>query len=297
MKAGEIDVMHTDNGENIKTFKSDPKFQYIAEDDFGETFYVLLNVGQEGSPLQDQDVRCGLTAATDAKTLAEVTGAGQFPVANGLFSPGQQGYLDNPGNQTYDPAKAKELIGRWSAAHGGQKPHIVYSTVTDATALQAAQLIQQWWNDAGAEVDIVQIEQSKLITNALLGDPQFMAFGWRNHSGYVLDNQYVWWHSSLALPPGQLAINFGRLRDPVIDQMLDDARTNPDAAKVTTDAEAVNREFAKECWAIPTAWVVWGIVSKPAVHGLQEATFPGGAAGTLRNSFGTFWLQNAWIGS
>jgi len=296
MATGQFDLMHTKNGDTIKRFKSDPKFVFDAQTDYSETNYILFNVGQDGSPLQDQDLRCGLVAATDAQTLIDTTGAGQFPLANGLFSPGQQGHLDDSGNQTYDPAKAKELIGQWSAAHGGAKPHIVFSTITDSTALQTAQLLQQWWQAAGAQVDIIQLDQSKLITNALLGDPQFMAFGWRNHAGYVLDNQYIWWHSSQALPPGQLALNFGRLKDPVIDQLLDDAHTSPDPAKGEADAEAVNREFAKQCWAIPVSWQVWGIVSKPTVHGLQDATFPGGAAGHLRGSYGTYWLQNAWVG-
>ncbi|HEY1278543.1 MAG TPA: ABC transporter substrate-binding protein [Acidimicrobiales bacterium] len=295
MATGEFDLMHTKNGDNIKRFKTDSKVDFEAQTDFVETNYILFNVGQEGSPLQDQQVRCGLAAATDAQTLIDTVGAGQFPLANGLFSPGQQGHLDDNGNQKYDPAKAKELIGAWSAAHGGQKPHIVFSTTTDSTALQTAQLLQQWWQAAGAEVDIVQLDQSKLITNALLGDPQFMAFGWRNHNGYVLDNQYFWWHSSQALPPGQLALNFGRLKDPVIDQLLDDAHTNLDLTKGETDGEAVNRQFAKECWVIPISWQVWGLVSKPTVHGLDQATFPGGT-GTLRNSFGTFWLQNVWVG-
>jgi peptide/nickel transport system substrate-binding protein len=295
MATGEFDLMHTKNGDNIKRFKSDSKVTFEAQTDFVETNYILFNVGQEGSPLQDQQVRCGLAAATDAQTLIDTVGAGQFPLANGVFSPGQQGHLDDTGNQKYDPAKAKELIGAWSAAHGGQKPHIVFSTITDSTALQTAQLVQQWWQAAGADVEIVQLDQSKLITNAVLGDPQFMAFGWRQHNGYVVDNQYVFWHSSMALPPGQLALNFGRLKDPVIDGALDDAHVTPDPAKGEADAEAVNRQFAKECWNIPVSWQVWGLVSKPTVHGLDEATFPGGT-GTLRNSFGTFWLQNVWLG-
>jgi peptide/nickel transport system substrate-binding protein len=294
MATGEFDVMHTKNGDNIKRFKSDSKVTFEAQTDFVETNYILFDVGQEGSPLQDQQVRCGLAAATDAQTLIDTVGAGQFPLANGVFSPGQQGHLDDTGNQKYDPAKAKELIGAWSAAHGGQKPHIVFSTITDSTALQTAQLLQQWWQAAGADVEIVQLDQSKLITNAVLGDPQFMAFAWRQHNGYVVDNQYVFWHSSMALPPGQLALNFGRLKDPVIDAALDDAHVTPDPAKGEADAEAVNRQFAKECWNIPISWQVWGLVSKPTVHGLDGATFPGGT-GTLRNSFGTFWLQNVWL--
>ena len=95
-----------------------------------------MNVGQDGSPLADQNVRCGLTAATDTKTLGDAIYAGQFPVANGPFSPGQQGYLDDNGNQKYDPAKAKELIGDVDDGPRWQKPHIILSTTIDATTQQ-----------------------------------------------------------------------------------------------------------------------------------------------------------------
>jgi ABC-type transport system substrate-binding protein len=298
MKSGQLDVMQDDNGQNVKTFKDNKNFNFVEQSQLGETFYVLLNVGQAGSPLQDQNVRCGLTAATDSKTLIDATEAGQLQVANGPFSPGEQGYLQNNGAQTYDPAKAKQLIKTWSDAHGGQKPKILFTSIPDATALQQAQLFQQWWNDAGADVQILQLEQSKLITNALLGDPQFMAFDWRNHAGIVLDNQYIWWNSANAQPPGQLALNFGRLNDPIINQLQNDARSNPDPAKVTADAEAVNREFAKQCWIIPWAWVIWGITSKPTVQGIGTTTFPAGQTGTVKDGAGfpgQVWFDNVWL--
>jgi peptide/nickel transport system substrate-binding protein len=299
LKSGQLDVLVDDNGQNIKTFRTDKSFNYTEQNQHGETAYVLLHAGQPDSPLGDQDVRCGLTAATDVKTIIEATQAGAFQQANGPFSPGQQGHLDSTGNQGYDPAKAKELIGKWSAAHGGQKPKVSIGATNDATTLQIAQLLQQWWNEAGADASIQQIEQSKYITTALLGDPSFQAFLWRNHAGFVFDNQYIWWNSVNAQPQGQVALNFGRVRDPVLDQLLDDAHTNPDLAAGTKDAEQANQEFAKQCWLIPEWWVAWGIVSKPAVQGIGTATFPGGT-GTLYDgqSFpGQVWWQNVYVKS
>jgi ABC-type transport system substrate-binding protein len=299
MKSGQLDVLVDDNGQNIVTFRKDKSFNYTEQKEHGETVYILLHAGQPDSPLGDQDVRCGLTAATDVKTLLEATAAGAFPQANGPFSPGQEGHLDDTDNQKYDPAKAKELIGKWLAAHGGQKPKVSIGATNDATTLQVAQLLQQWWNDAGADTSIQQIEQSKYITTALLGDPSFQAFQWRNHAGFFLDNQYIWWHSGNAQPEGQVALNFGRVRDPVLDQLLDDAHTNPDLAASKKDAEDVNREFAKQCWLIPQWWVAWGIVSKPNVQGIGAATFPGGT-GKLYDgqSFpGQIWWQQVFLKS
>ena len=84
--------------------------------------------------------------------------------------------------------------------------------------------------EAGVDtVSIDQIDQGNYIVTALLGN--FQAFQWRNHSGVDLDEQYIWWHSSTALPVGQLALNFGRIKDPVIDQALDANRGETDPAK------------------------------------------------------------------
>jgi ABC-type transport system substrate-binding protein len=297
-KAGQLDVNVTTNGQSIKEYQSDKSINYTEQKEHGETVYILLHVGQDGSPLQDQDVRCGLTAATDSKTIIEATQAGVPKVANGPFSPGQQGYLDTPGNQTYDPAKAKQLISQWSAAHGGQKPKFSLSTTPDATSLQIVQVLQQAWNDAGADVSINQIEQSKYITTALLGDPSFQAFEWRNHAGFVLDNQNVWWNSDFAQPEGQVALNFGRMKDPVIDQALNDAHSNPDAPASKADAEAVNKEFAKQCWLIPLYWLAWGIASKSNVQGIGAGTYPPPQTGTLYDGQtfpGQIWWQQVWL--
>ncbi len=297
LKAGDIDMMQTDDGLSIKKLRTDKSLSMVEQSQYGETFYIMLNVGQAGSPLQDQGFRCGLTAAIDTKVISQAIDGGILPIANGPFSPGQIGHLDNSGNQQYDPAKAKQLIAAYTAAHGGQKPKIIYSTINDQQSLRLAELVQQFWSAAGVDVQIVQMDQSKLITNALLGDPQFNAFGWRNHAGLSLDNQYFWWSSQNAQPPGQLALNFGRLKDPVIDQLLAKNRSEPDPAKREQYADQVNQEFAKQCWIIPTRWVIWGIPGKPSIQGIGQSTFPGGK-GLLADGAGfpgQVWFNSIWV--
>jgi ABC-type transport system substrate-binding protein len=295
LKSGELDMMTTDNGENIAEFKDNDDFQFLDWTENAELGHILLHAGQEGSPLADQRVRCGLAAAVDPEVIANQVHRGSFPIANGPFSPGQQGYLEDNGWTGYDADKAKQLIAEYTAEHG--QPTVNYSTTTDSTELRTAQLIQQWWQDAGVKVEVKQVEQQKLILDALLGDPGFNAFGWRNHQGFILDNQYVWWHSSTALPPGQPALNFGRMKDPAIDQALDASRGEPDEAKNIEYAETVNRQFVEECWMIPIYWQVWGIVSTPSVQGLRDSTFPDGET-LLRPGIrtpGTEYFYETWL--
>ena len=85
--------------------------------------------------------------------------------------------------------------------------------------------------------------RATFILTAALGN--FQTFQWRNHSGFDLDNQYIWWHSSSAAPAGELALNFGRIEDPRIDELLDPNRAETDPAKKQEYAEEVNRTSAR----------------------------------------------------
>ena len=105
-------------------------------------------------------------------------------------------------------------------------------------------------------MQITQIEQAKYILTALQGT--FQAFQWRNHGGYDLDSQYIWWTADNALPPPQLALNFGRIKDPVIDKALADNRGATDPAQKKADAETVNKEFGTQCYNLWGSWEVWG---------------------------------------
>jgi hypothetical protein len=81
--------------------------------------------------------------------------------------------------------------------------------------------------------------------------------------------------------------------------LLTDARTNPDPNAGKKDGEEANRLFAKECWVIPTAWTIWGMVAKPELQGLGTTTFPRGEPGTLLDGVtpfpGQVFFTNAWL--
>jgi ABC-type transport system substrate-binding protein len=140
------------------------------------------------------------------------------------------------------------------------------------------------------------IPQDQIITNALFGAENFFIYGWRNHAGLTVDQQNFWWNSASAAPEGQLALNFGRLRDATIDADLAVARSDPDEAKRTAAAEDINRTMAKNCYQIPTTWTLWGTPHKDTVQGLGSTPLPDG--GTFRDGAGfsgQFWMTAMWV--
>jgi peptide/nickel transport system substrate-binding protein len=285
LEAGDVDMLATSDGDVIADLREQAEdFPMVEQSEYTETDYTMLRLNKPG-PLQDQRIRCAIDAAIDDVALIEVIGGGILTPANGPFSPGQDGYLEDTGNPGYDPDLARSLVEEY-VAEGNPAPSFLYSTITSTNALAEAQFKQEAWAEVGINVEVVQVEQSKLITNALFGDPAFDAFGWRNHAGRFVDTQYFWWHSSAALPDGQIALNFGRLQDPEIDAMLEQQRTEPDEEARTQIAQDINRRFAEQCWLSPDSWTLWGVASRPEIQGIGQSPIPDATEGVFNRDGG-----------
>ena len=293
--SGTIDMLHSANGQTIADAREATDYNLTEITNNGETAYTLLHVTQEGSPLQDQRVRCALAYATDESALIQAIGAGVNQQASGPFSPTQVGYLEDTGfPMQQDMAKAQELIAAYKAENPGPLSISLAST-TDQTNAIIAQQQQQWWLEAGFdEVTIDQIDQASYILTAGLGN--FQVFQWRNHGGFDLDQQYYWWHSSSSKPVGELALNFGRIRDPQLDALLDENRGSTDPERKKEIAEEVNRLFAEQCYNIWGSYSVWGIIYKPNVSAPTAFELPDGTSSVFGAGFsGTFPMMNLWI--
>ncbi len=274
LRSGDLNLMHTSDGTVIGPLADRGDFGYINQDQYSETNYILMNLTQP--KLQSREVRCALLQAIDPEDYHQVVNEGYGVISNGPFTPGQEGYLADNGRLPYDPEAAAAAIAAWEAENG---PLVInYSTTPTVTNLRAAQYLFDVWGEVGVEVNIDQIEQSTLITNALLGLPAFEMFGWRNHAGLFADSQYYWWHGSAALPPGQLALNFGRLDDPVINELLEKSRSEANADVRRGYAEDINRRFASECLIIPSSETQWGVFFDDTVKNVGRQPTPGGTA-------------------
>lgn len=292
---GDLDLMSTSDAAVLKDLEGEADFPTLLQNQYGETNYILLNLTKPY--LADKSVRCALLQAVDKVDLIDVVAAGNADPANGPFSPGQEGHLEDNGSLEYDPEAAAAAIEAWEATNGPLT--INYSTTVAASSLAAAQYLQDAWGTVGVDVTITQIEQSKLINNALFGDPAFDAFGWRNHAGLYADGQYFWWHSSAAIDPPGLALNFGRLKDSEVDRLLELSRSAASVEERLAAAEDLNRRFASECFIIPTSFTKWGVVSSINVQGIGLTPQADGE-GSLRDGAGfpgQVWLTSVFKAS
>lgn len=293
--SGDIDIMHTSAGLVISDLREEDGIELTESSSFGETNYTLMNVGNADSPISDVRIRKALAMAIDNEVLIERRGAGIGQVANGPFSPDQKGYLEETPYPTYDPEGAKELVDEYKADMGVDSVDIAYTTTTDPANLETAELVKQFWDQVGLNVELAQIEQGAFIVTALSGD--FEMFGWRNHGGVDPDSQRIWWHSETAEDPPALALNFGRIKDDVIDENLDKLRQTSDEAEITAAAEAINTQFGEQVYNLWSSWTVWGIAKAPEVNGLDSFLLPDGTPEIYGNGIGgSHQVSQLWIG-
>ena len=296
LKSGTIDILHTTNGETIAEMRDTKEFPMEEITNTAEVGYTLLHVTQEGSPLNDVRVRCALAYASDEQAIIDSISAGVGQLASGPFSPDQVGYLADTGYPLkQDMTKAQDLIAQYKVDHPG-KLTLSLATTQDETNLTIAQFQKQWFEEAGIdEVTIDQIDQGNYILTAVLGN--FQVFQWRNHGGIDLDMQYHWWHSSSSLPVGQLALNFGRIKDPQLDALLDENRASTDPVRKKAIAEDVNKLFATQCYNIWGSYTVWGTPHKADVQGVGNFKLPDGSEGVPGAGIaGTFYMMTLWRG-
>jgi ABC-type transport system substrate-binding protein len=295
LRSGDIDIFSDSNAAVIADFKDDADFPMTEITDHVETNFLQVD-GAKGGVYADARVRCALSMALDRQELIDLVGGGLLQPANGVFSPGQEGYLEDNGfNMDQDIEGAKALIADYQTEHPGPIS-VTYGHTADRTGDQQADLIKGYWSQIGVDTTIETIPQDQFITNALFGAPNFFIYGWRQHAGINVDEQNFWWNSRSAQPDGGLSLNFARIKDPIVDENLATARSSTDPAARKTAAEAINKEMAKECYQIPWSYTLWATIHTPAIQGLAQTTLPDGGTAQDGAGFpGQFWVNGLWL--
>ena len=328
LKAGQFDIIHTANADEISKYEGDPDFVLLQANDYGETSHSLINVAagvnpvltfvrggdpsdaaqliqmdplgiNSTNPLVHLSCRKAMAHAFDGERFANERHQGLVQVANGPFPPGSVGYLEDTGFPTYDVGAAQAEFEQCKADSGQNPVTFSFNTTNDAFNVESNELIVSMWDDAFGDelaVTIAPIEQGQYIGLALAG--VFQMQGWRNHGGVDPVEQWYWWNSATASPvnPGvpELALNFGRFQDPEIDAAFQVIRHNPDPEARRAAAEAVNQAFGKNVWNLWTYWTLWGVIANPRVQNITDLPIPDNAEGTFPVISGKHHLAQIW---
>ncbi len=251
LQGGQLDVIHTSDGQQVDALDQLASDYTLLKEKPGrrEVRYYLMNTGKP--PLDDLNARMAVAMAIDRDQINELRNNGIFDVADGPFDTKVLGYLKNPGYPKYNPEKAEQLVQDYKDAHGGEFS-VVLEHTNDPANVAEADIIKQQLDEVGIDATLKQDDQTAFIAAAVSGDFSIML--WRNHPGDDPDQQYHWWQPDSIL-------NFGKINDPELQTLLDQARSSTDRAERKRLYEQVNRRFAEQVynvWAYNSEWTIAG---------------------------------------
>ena len=135
LESGDVDMIATSDDNVVVDYVDNPDFPMVLQDAVRRD--ELLAVAPHAcrrSTTATCAARC--QQAIDKADYIDVVYGGFGEPANGPFSPGQEGYLDDNGGPEYDPEAAAAAIEEYEAANGPIT--INYSTTPTASNLTRA---------------------------------------------------------------------------------------------------------------------------------------------------------------
>jgi peptide/nickel transport system substrate-binding protein len=264
--SGEFDLMTTSNSLSIIDLQEKAEagdINVVTSDKGAETAYLMLNTSKP--PFDDPVARAAIWYGGNPAEVNEIRNKGLNTLANGPFPPDNDAYLASL-QRSRNLKRARKLVKQYEQEHG-EPFTFEYLTNPEPDTVAIAQLVKEQAAEAGVEVSIRTIDQSGLINEAIAGN--FQGVGWRNHPGGDPDTQYVWWYSTSP-------VNFGRIKDPEIDRLLDEGRSEPDAAQRTKIYRDLNRRFSEEHYNLWSWYTYWAVGSQKDVKGIAGPPLPDG---------------------
>jgi peptide/nickel transport system substrate-binding protein len=220
LKAGAVDLAEYIVPTDAPAVKADPKLRLVVSDNLGYQG-ITFNLGhgpQAATPIgQNRLVRQAFELTIDRQALIQVVYSGMYTPTAQAVPPASPFYITAIRPPPRDIAKAKALLQQ-----AGVKLPVTVTVMTPNSPdlLQAAQVIQSMASEAGFNVTVRATEFATSLQESYQGNFQAYLIGW---SGRVdIDgNTYAFLHS------GQRN-NVGDYSNPVVDMMLDEARTITD---------------------------------------------------------------------
>jgi peptide/nickel transport system substrate-binding protein len=266
-EGGQLDVMHTSSIDAILALRAQAKAgkATLYESSRGaEVAYLMLNSSKP--PFDDIVARKAVQYARNTAEINQIRNRGIPKLATGPFGPGSIGYLKDSGQPQPNLKKARALVAEYEAKHGS-KPDYTYTSVNTPDNVAIAELVKEQAANVGITVTIRTVDQAGLINDALAGN--FQGMGFRNHGGVEPDAQGVWWRTGSP-------VNFGRIKDPEIDRLLDVGRIETDPEVRSEIYQDLTRRFADQAWNLWSWYTVWGLAAKPDVKGILGPPLPDG---------------------
>ncbi len=291
LRAGDVDVAHFTDVPTYNALKTNSSFTHVdniaGEVGPADQDFIMLDLAKP--PMDNLNFRRALASSLDVVSYNKAVNLGLTQIDRSVFQVGSP-YHSVGSYPNYSPKSAREYLKM--AGLSSNQSSFVLANVTGPNNQVDLELVGEMLSRVSINTSQQQIEQSKYIINALLGD--FDAYFWRQFGAIDPDQNYNWWSSAFVKPVGTISLNFARNSDPVIDKALLQGRENPQVEARVEAYKTVARQINQD---IPYLWqnrALWAVCARGGVHGYDSYRLPDGADGLGLKS-GIFPIVGVWL--
>jgi peptide/nickel transport system substrate-binding protein len=216
LEAGRADVVvNLVSPTLLPALASQPGLGVVSRPGSNLTYVV---VDEEQAPLGDPRVRRALSLAFDRAMLCATLFGGHAQPASGLIAPAHWAHAEAP-PLPFDPAAARALLAEAGATH----LRLTILTSTERLRGDVARVLAQELGDVGVDADVVTLELGTMIARMEAGEFHLAVLQLPEMSEPNVLRHFL--HSASIPPAGA---DRGRVRDGVLDALLDEGEREPD---------------------------------------------------------------------
>ncbi|MGQ0776492.1 MAG: ABC transporter family substrate-binding protein [Pseudonocardiales bacterium] len=212
--------------------------------------HITFN-GGDGTILADQQLRIAIQKGINREAIAQAQ-IGRIvpdakPLGNHIFVQGQQGYQDNSGPVSYDPAEASRMLDELGWTREGQNTRrkdgqelVIRDVIPTQTPVseQEAKQVQQFLGEIGVKVDITPVPLGDFFEKYThVGDFDITHFSWIGVPFPVSSK------SSIYGTRGDTEQNFGGIGNDTINNLFEEAARELDPARKIELANQIDQEI------------------------------------------------------
>jgi 4-phytase/acid phosphatase/peptide/nickel transport system substrate-binding protein len=254
--AGDSDLIWDDeaDADNLLRAQNDPSLTVYTYVGSGAQ---VAAINTKVTPFEDVRVRQALVMAIDRKAMSQVLTNGLGRPASNPYGEGSWVRCEDDGALPHDPEKARQLIKDYGKS-------VEFKMLFTATPRGRAggQVLQQFWKQVGAKMEIEQVDQTTIPTRAFARN--FQITPWRIPD--LADPEPIIYGLFHTGSPAALA-NYS---NPELDALLERARSTADRAKRTEDYCAISRLVNREAIWFWTFQNTYYAVAKSKLKGLPK---------------------------
>ncbi|MFF0771557.1 ABC transporter substrate-binding protein [Nonomuraea wenchangensis] len=245
LAAGEVHAIDFTPPQNVEDVKANPDLGFLTAIRPGHPMSFWLNTSRP--PFDDLRVRRALLAAVDRDSIIKGISFGQYQVAQGFVTTSTPGYAQGlSGTIKHDEALANKLLDEagWTARDkdgirlkDGKRLTAYFPIAANfpAQRMQIAVQTQAAARKIGLDIQIQTPPEQELTDRSAKGDYDLSSGLWATNTADVLWIQYS---SKNITTPERRGQNVARLKDPKLDELLEQARSAQDPAELYNQAQA-----------------------------------------------------------